>query len=113
MTQVPVPFVEPAILASVVVFGLLVVLAADLPVWLGVAIAGLFAVFHGHAHGSEVAETVGGIEYMAGFGLATASLHAVGLGIALTLSGVRLRPLVQLAGAGCVVLGAALAFELV
>jgi urease accessory protein len=113
MTQVPVPFVEPAILASVVVFGLLVVLAIDLPVWLGAAIAGLFAVFHGHAHGSEVAETVGGIEYMAGFGLATASLHAVGLGIALTLSGVRLRPLVRLVGAGCVLLGVALAFDLV
>ncbi|MGE0061513.1 MAG: HupE/UreJ family protein [Xanthobacteraceae bacterium] len=113
MAHVPVPFVEPAILASVVVLGLLVALAADLPVWLGAAIVGVFAVFHGHAHGSEVAETVGGIEYMAGFALATASLHAVGLGVALTLSSARLRPLVQLAGAGCMLLGVALAFELV
>ena len=113
MAQVPVPFVEPAILASVVVLGLLVALAADLPVWLGAAIVGVFAVFHGHAHGSEVAETVGGIEYIAGFALATASLHALGLGVALTLSSARLRPLVHLAGAGCMLLGVALAFELV
>jgi urease accessory protein len=113
MAQVPLPLVEPGILASVVVLGLLVALAADLPVWLGATIIGLFAVFHGHAHGSEIAENVGGIKYMAGFALATASLHAVGLGVALGLSSGRLRPLVQLAGAGCVLLGVALAFELV
>jgi urease accessory protein len=113
MAHVPVPLVEPGILASVVVLGLLVALAADLPVWLGATVIGVFAVFHGCAHGSEVAENIGGIEYMAGFALATASLHATGLGVALGLSSARLRPLVQAAGAACMVLGVALAFELV
>jgi urease accessory protein len=113
MAHVPVPFVEPGILASVVVLGLLVALAADLPVWLGATLIGVLAVFHGHAHGSEVAENVAGIEYMAGFALATASLHATGLGVAAGLSNARLRPLVQAAGAACMVLGVALAFELV
>ncbi|TIU96016.1 MAG: HupE/UreJ family protein, partial [Mesorhizobium sp.] len=56
MLQVPVPFVEPGILASVVALGLLVALAVDLPVSAGVAIIGLFALFHGHAHGTEVPE---------------------------------------------------------
>ncbi|WP_292634198.1 HupE/UreJ family protein, partial [Mesorhizobium sp.] len=75
MLHVPVPFVEPGILASVVAFGLLVALAIDLPVSAGVAIIGLFALFHGHAHGAEVPENAAGLEYMAGFAAATALLH--------------------------------------
>jgi urease accessory protein len=113
MTHVPVPFVEPGILASVVALGLLVALAVDLPVWLGAAIIGLFAIFHGHAHGSEVAENVGGAEYMIGFALATASLHAIGLGVALALSSVRMRAVVRLAGVACVLIGVGLVFEIV
>jgi urease accessory protein len=112
MGHVPLPFVEPGILASVIALGLLVALAADLPVWLGAAVIAAFAIFHGHAHGSEVAENIGGAEYMAGFALATASLHAIGLGIGLALASVRLRACVRLAGAACVVLGIALALEL-
>jgi urease accessory protein len=108
MMHVPVPFVEPGILASVVALGLLVALAADLPVWLGAVIIGVFAVFHGHAHGSEVAENIGGAEYMAGFALATASLHAIGLGIAFVLASIEMRAVVRLAGVACVLLGIAL-----
>jgi urease accessory protein len=104
----PLPFVEQGILASVVVLGLLVALAIDLPVWLGTAIVGLFAVLHGHAHGSEVAENIGGAEYMLGFAISTASLHAVGLAAGLLLSGIRMQPLVRAAGVACVVFGVAL-----
>ena len=52
----------------------------------------MFALLHGHAHGTEVAENVGGIEYMAGFALATATLHLVGIGFALTMQRAHLRP---------------------
>jgi urease accessory protein len=109
MAHVPLPFVEQGILASVVVLGLLVTLAVDLPVAAGAAIVGLFALLHGHAHGSEVAENIGGIEYMAGFALATAVLHGVGLAIGVELSDLRLRPLVRAAGAACALVGMALA----
>lgn len=105
MAHVPVPIVEPAILASVVALGLLVALAVDLPVWIGALVIGLFALFHGHAHGSEVAENVGGIEYMAGFGLATASLHGVGIAFALLMQRTSLRPVVRCVGAACVLVG--------
>ena len=108
MAHVPVPFVEPGILASVVALGLLVALAVDLPVAVGAAIIGVFAIFHGHAHGAEVAENVGGFEYMAGFALATASLHAIGIGFALTMQRVSLRPVIRAAGAVCVLTGAGL-----
>ncbi|TIR02187.1 HupE/UreJ family protein, partial [Mesorhizobium sp.] len=108
MLQVPVPFVEPGILASVVALGLLVALAVDLPVSAG-AIIGLFALFHGHAHGTEVPENAGGLEYMAGFAVATALLHGIGIASALGL-GLRFRALARLAGAACATVGAGLAF---
>jgi urease accessory protein len=109
MAHVPVPFVEPGILASVVALGLMVALAVDLPLWVGAAVIAVFAVFHGHAHGSEVTETLSGAEYMAGFAVATASLHVIGLAVALLFSRLQMRPLVRLAGAACVALGVALA----
>jgi urease accessory protein len=109
MLQVPMPFVEPAILASVVTLGLLVALAIDLPVSAGVVIIGLFALFHGHAHGTEVPENAGGLEYMAGFAVATALLHAVGIAAALGL-GLRFRGLARAAGAACAAVGVGLAF---
>ncbi|MCJ9754958.1 HupE/UreJ family protein, partial [Neorhizobium sp. BETTINA12A] len=48
------PFVEPAILASVIGLGLLVATAVKLPVPAAAAVVGVFALFHGHAHGGEL-----------------------------------------------------------
>jgi urease accessory protein len=72
------PFVEPAIWSSVIILGLLVALAIKAPVWLGAAMTGLFAFFHGHIHG---AEAVSGnlTPYVAGFSLATVGLLAAGI----------------------------------
>jgi len=108
MAHVPVPFVEPGILASVVALGLLVALAVDLPVAAGAAIVAVFALLHGHAHGGEVAETMSGAEYMAGFALATAALHLTGIGAALGLARAHLRGMVCAAGAVCVLIGVGL-----
>jgi len=82
---VPLPFVEPAILASVIALGLLVAMAVKLPVVPAVAIVGAFALFHGHAHGGEIG-SAGELAYGAGFALATAILHAAGLGLGFVLS---------------------------
>ena len=112
MLHMPLPFVEPGILASVVTLGLLVALAIDLPVSAGVAIIGLFALFHGHAHGTEVPENAGGLEYMAGFAVATAALHAIGIAAGLGL-GLRFRGLARAAGAACAAIGIGLAFGIV
>ena len=76
------PFVEPAIASSIIAAGLFVALAVKAPVWLGAAMAGAFALFHGHAHGTEAA-TACLIPYAAGFALATAGLHAAGIGLGL------------------------------
>jgi len=74
------PFAEPAIWSSIIVLGLLAALAVKAPVWLGAAIAGLFALFHGHAHGVE-AGAASLIPYAAGFSLSTGGLHAVGVAL--------------------------------
>jgi urease accessory protein len=109
MAHVALPFVEPGILASVVALGLLVALAVDLPVVTGAVIIGVFALFHGHAHGSEVAENISGLEYMAGFALATATLHLVGIGFAQMMARANMRTCIRAAGVLCVVVGGALA----
>jgi urease accessory protein len=112
MLHMPVPFVEPGILASVVALGLLVALAIDLPVSAGVAVIGLFALLHGNAHGTEIPQNASGIEYMAGFAVATALLHAVGIVAALGL-GLKFRNLVRATGAACAALGLGLAFGVI
>ena len=113
MAHVQVPLVEPAILASVVALGLLLALAVDLPLAVGAAIIGAFALFHGHAHGSEAGEIISGAEYMAGFATATATLHAMGIALAIGVVRLRAPGLIRVAGAACVVFGLALAAGLV
>ena len=80
-----IPMVEPVISSSIVAVGLLVALAVKAPVWLGALITALFAFFHGHAHGTEA--TVASLtSYALGFTLATATLHAMGIGLGLFAS---------------------------
>jgi urease accessory protein len=94
-----VAFMQPAIGTSIVVLGLFIALAVRAPLWLGSAIAGLFAFFHGHAHGTEAASTgVGLIGYASGFSLATAALHAVGIGGGLLLARSSRKSLLRTAG---------------
>src|SRR5262245_36149404 len=77
---VAVPLVEPAILSSIVVLGLLVAFAAEAPLWLGAAIIGLFAFFHGHVHGTEAA-SASLAAYATGLAVATGGLHTAGIGL--------------------------------
>ena len=113
MMQVPLPFVEPGILASVVVLGLLTAMAVDLPLALGATIIGGFALLHGYAHGVEAPEAASGLLYVAGFAVATAALHGIGIAAALSLKFLKLRPLVRMAGAVCVLIGIGLAVNAV
>jgi urease accessory protein len=73
------PLVEAAIAASVMVLGLLIAASVRLnPAW-GMALAGLFALFHGHAHGAEMPAVASSGLYLLGFLLATCLLHGAGL----------------------------------
>ncbi len=79
MAGVPMPFVEQGIVGSVIVIGLAAALAFSPSLAVGVAIAALAGLFHGHAHGTEVPADASGLAYAAGFALATALLHACGI----------------------------------
>lgn len=84
--------------------GLLVGFAVDLPVVPGAPVVGAFALLHGHAHGSEVAET-GGLAHMAGFSLAIVTLHGLGIAFAVSARRVRWGSFVRPTGAACVAVG--------
>jgi urease accessory protein len=80
---VPLPAVETGIAASALVLGLLVALAARPPLALAALVVGAFAVFHGHAHGTELPHAANAIAYSVGFVLATGLLHLTGIAFGL------------------------------
>jgi urease accessory protein len=75
------PAVETGIALSLLALGIAIVAAARPVAWLGMALVAAFAVFHGHAHGAELPAGASGALYGAGALLATAALHAAGLGL--------------------------------
>ena len=91
---VAIPYVETGIFISILAFGALIAAAARVPLAAGMIITGLFAVFHGHSHGTEIPAVASGIYYSLGFVLATAGLHAAGIAGASVLA--RRLPSVQL-----------------
>lgn len=103
------PMVEPVILASVVVFGLLVVASkpgqAQGLTLASLAMIGLFASAHGHAHASEASGNALG--YLAGFLTATAGLHLAGIAVARAVAAGRAARIVQ-GGLGLGILGSGL-----
>jgi urease accessory protein len=81
MMGISVPFVEAGIAFSVIVLGAVVALGIRAPLAIAAGVVGLFAIFHGHAHGSEMPAAAAGIAYAAGFMLATSVLHIAGIAI--------------------------------
>lgn len=97
------PFVELGIALSSVVIGGAAALGRPMPVAAAMALVGIFAVFHGHAHGAEMPAAIGSVTYALGFMTATALLHLAG--ITVTLGGTHLigrygKLAARLAGAG-------------
>jgi urease accessory protein len=80
---VPLPGIEVGIALSAVLLGTLV--AAEAKPSLGVAaiVVAAFAIFHGHAHGTELPPGQNGLTYSMGFVIATGCLHAAGIALGL------------------------------
>ncbi|MBB4051670.1 urease accessory protein [Devosia subaequoris] len=95
---IPLPFVEPVILASVIFIGIAVALALPVPASTVAAMVGFFAFFHGHAHGGELGGAAAW-EFAIGFVMATAGLHAASIGAGLALARFSGKVLTRLAGA--------------
>lgn len=105
----PIPGVEPMILASVVLLGVAAALALRLsPVWAAAGVA-MFGLFHGHAHGAE-AGAAGFAAYALGFALSTMGLHLAGLALGFALNSGPARHLLRVLGVGTALAGLSLAF---
>jgi urease accessory protein len=76
---VPVPAVETGIAVSAIVLGAMVAFAARPPIWVAAVIVGAFAIFHGHAHGTELPSAANPLAYSLGFVIATGLLHLCGI----------------------------------
>jgi urease accessory protein len=78
---VPLPGIEVGVALSGVLLGLAVLAEWRPPLWAAAVIVAFFAVFHGHAHGSELPPGASGLLYSIGFVAATGTLHAIGIGV--------------------------------
>jgi urease accessory protein len=80
---VPLPGVEIGIALSAILLGFMVAREARPPLGLAAGLVGIFAIFHGHAHGTELPPGQSGLTYSIGFVVATGLLHATGIAIGL------------------------------
>ena len=78
---VPLPGVEMGIAASAILLGLAVMSELRPPLAATVVLVGIFGVFHGHAHGTELPAGQSALLYSMGFVAATGCLHGVGIGV--------------------------------
>lgn len=102
------PAVEPVIVASLLVLGLLLASRTSLPKAASAVLVGFFAVFHGLAHGAELPPGAGAAVFIAGFMLSTLALHVLGLLTGFVLKQ-RASWVSRVAGAGIAAYGIALA----
>ena len=76
---VPLPATELVVALSALVLGFAVAMALRVPFWAAAAVVGVFAVFHGFAHGAEMPAAANALAYGVGFVVATGTLHAAGI----------------------------------
>ena len=102
---IPLPGVEIGIALSAIVLGAMVLTEKRPPLWIAACIVGFFAIFHGHAHGTELPPGESGLLYSAGFVMATGCLHGVGIAIGLIHRWATGRMVLRVAGATVAVAG--------
>src|SRR6185436_15453657 len=95
---VPLPGIEYGIAASAIVLGVAVMTEARPPLAVAATLIGFFALFHGHAHGTELPPGQSALLYSMGFVIATGCLHAAGIGIGTVHRSIRGRKLLRVAG---------------
>lgn len=83
MANVPLPPIELGIALSVLVLGGLIAFAVRAPVWAACLVVGVFAIFHGYAHGKELPSAADPVGYSVGFVFATGLLHVAGIALGL------------------------------
>lgn len=83
MANIPIGPTEVGIALSVLLLGVAIAAGWRAPVWAACVIVGIFAIFHGYAHGKELPSAADPVGYAVGFVLATGLLHVAGIGLGL------------------------------
>lgn len=96
---IPLPGDEIGIALSALVLGAMVLAEKRPPLWVAAVIVGIFAIFHGYAHGRELPAGESGMLYSAGFVVATGCLHGIGISIGLIHRWALGRVVLRVAGA--------------
>jgi len=105
------PLVESGIALSVTVLGVALAAEKSMAVVWAMLFVGFFAIFHGHAHGTEMPDIAEPLLYGLGFVLGTAIIHLSGVFIGLTANKfLRSPPLLRFCGAGIAVVGFVMLF---
>nr|WP_202314540.1 HupE/UreJ family protein [Mesorhizobium sp. L-8-10] len=104
---VPLPAVETGIAASAVVLGVMVALGVRPPLWIAGVIVAAFAIFHGHAHGTELPVAADAVAYAVGFVTGTGLLHLIGITFGLATKWEAGKVAVRAAGGAIAVAGLA------
>ena len=103
---VALPGAEIGIAVSAIVLGAAVLAEWRPPLAVAAVLVGAFAVFHGHAHGTELPAGADGFAYSVGFVVSTGLLHAVGIALGLVHRWPAGRAALRVAGAGVAAAGA-------
>jgi urease accessory protein len=104
---VALPGIEVGIAVSAIALGFAVFREARPSLWIAALVVGVFAIFHGNAHGTELPPGANGILYSIGFVIATGLLHATGIGMGLAHRWPAGRTALRAAGAAVALAGVA------
>jgi urease accessory protein len=76
---IPLPGIEIGIAVSAILLGVMVLGEIRPKLYIAAVMVGFFAIFHGHAHGTELPAGQSGLLYSMGFVIATGVLHGIGI----------------------------------
>jgi urease accessory protein len=102
---VPIPGVEIGIALSAVALGAMIAFAVRPPLWVAGVLVGVFAIFHGHAHGTELPESANALAFAVGFVISTGLLHLCGIAFGLLVKWPWGKTVVRMGGGAIALLG--------
>ena len=111
IANIPLPFIEEGILVSIVVLGILITGAFKIRLVYSCLLVGVFAIFHGYTHGSEMPTSISAASYALGFVMATAVLHLSGIGLAVLMKKTKVQMMGRFAGSTIALCGVYLASQ--
>ena len=76
-----IPGVEIGIALSALILGVMVLIECKPALWIAMVMVSIFAIFHGHAHGTELPAGSSALQFSIGFVVATGLLHLIGIGL--------------------------------